>query len=756
MYFKFFKNIRSVFLFVFSVSTVHLYPYVIKGFVVNEVTREAIANVNISVLNSNKGTITDSDGRFTLNFLKGNDVLHFSYVGFDTFEMQVSSINDDSLIITLRPSLVQLDKNLVVTATKVNTTPFDSPDAVFMLTSTDIRNNAPRSTAEALIGTTGVWVQKTNHGGGSPFIRGLTGNQTLLLVDGIRLNNATFRYGPNQYFNTLDLHSIEKIEVVRGKGSVLYGSDALGGVINLVTRSPNYLSGQSEIKSALNLKYMSHDMEYSSAGEMEYHSEKMAILGNVNYKKFGDIYSGKLLGFERPSGYSEYGTNIKAKFRIKDNWQITSAFYLTKQMDVHRYDQIVRGYSLYKFDPQIHHLAYTKIEYYHNNPVLTKINFLLSRQSSDETRKIQKNDSAILHTENDKVNTYGLLMDINSQFSEKWNSVTGIEYYFDFVKSIKKETDYLTENVTVKRGLYPNNSRMSNFAFFSQHTLQLNDFRITMGGRVNAIEINSYDEEFGDIRLNASSLVGNVSMQYFMTPAQQLNMSAYSAFRAPNISDVSSFGLFDYGIEMPSPSLSPEKAYTIETGYKVSNKTISIAASLFHIWLDNQILRVKSDYNGQQFIDGEQVYKKLNIDRSRLVGFEFESALHITNQIKLLNNFTLLHGENVKTRKPMGRIPPMNGKTALRFNRSAFFGEIEWLYAGKQDRLSDGDKEDHRIPEGGTPGWNILNLKGGFYWKENSLNVGFNNLFDKPYRIHGSGIDGYGRSFWITLSFEKI
>ena len=90
-----------------------------------------------------------------------------------------------------------------------------------------------RTLPEALIGTSGVFIQKTNHGGGSAFIRGLTGNQTLILLDGIRLNNSTFRYGPNQYLNTIDLFSIEKLEVAKGIGAVDYGSDAFAGVINL-------------------------------------------------------------------------------------------------------------------------------------------------------------------------------------------------------------------------------------------------------------------------------------------------------------------------------------------------------------------------------------------------------------------------------------------------------------------------------------------------------------------------------------------
>mgnify|MGYP006311289757 FL=1 len=99
----------------------------------------------------------------------------------------------------------------------------------------------------------------------------------------------------------------------------------------------------------------------------------------------------------------------------------------------------------------------------------------------------------------------------------------------------------------------------------------------------------------------------------------------------------------------------------------------------------------------------------------------------------------------------MRRIPPLNGKLALQYNQSGFFGEAEFLFAAKQDRLSGGDIDDHRIPDGGTPGWSILNFKAGYSWKSVSLNAGLHNLFNKAYRIHGSGVDGYGRSFWTTV-----
>ena len=126
--------------------------------------------------------------------------------------------------------------SIVVESRNIKIKDLSNPFVVSSIAAKQITQNGARTTPEALIGTSGIFLQKTNHGGGSAFIRGLTGNQTLMVIDGIRLNNSTFRYGPNQYLNTIDMYTLEKIDVLKGIGAIEYGSDAMGGVINLTTK----------------------------------------------------------------------------------------------------------------------------------------------------------------------------------------------------------------------------------------------------------------------------------------------------------------------------------------------------------------------------------------------------------------------------------------------------------------------------------------------------------------------------------------
>lgn len=738
-------------------SAMQLFSQNIEGIVTNSENKNPVSDAHVVLKNSTQGTVTGRDGFFSLEIKKDESyIIQVSCVGFETQELEINpSEKTGKLNISLHPVSIQLNRNIVISASKKELVSFKTPDAVSVLTAEDLKINAPRSMAEALIGVSGVWMQKTNHGGGSPFLRGFTGNQTLLLIDGIRLNNATFRYGPNQYFNTIDVFSVDRVEVIRGKGSVLYGSDALGGVINVLTSSPEYFSGKPKLHGKGRLKFMNKEMEQSGAGELSYHSKNLAVSGNVNYKNFGDIYAGGSLGFERPSGYNENGVNLKAKLRLAENWQLTSAFQSLIQNDVTRYDQVAqRGYQMYLYDPQIHRLGFVKAEYFGKNPLFSKINFTVSNQLSDETRKFKKENSVIFTRENDLVKTNGMNVEINSEFSKNWEAVSGMEYYSDKVFSSKTETDTQTGTEIKKRGLYPDNSDMNNLAIFSQHTLQLEKFQLNFGGRFNTFKIHSADEEFGEVKLTPNSLIGNLALQYFTSQNQQFILSAHSAFRAPNINDISTFGLFDYGIEIPSTTLSPEKAFTVEGGYKKSIENVSLALSVFNTRLKNQIVRVESTYNGSEFYNGDRVYKKENVSKSNISGFEFESGLKLNPQFSLINNLTWLYGKNLENDEPMRRIPPFNGKMALQYSKSNFFAETEFLFAAKQDRLSGGDIDDHRIPEGGTPGWNVVNLKLGYSWKKVSLNSGLQNLFNKAYRIHGSGVDGFGRSFWLSLQFE--
>jgi hemoglobin/transferrin/lactoferrin receptor protein len=200
-----------------------------------------------------------------------------------------------------------------ITANRSKEIQFNSPNSIDIISNKQLKNSALRTTPESISGISGLFLQKTNHGGGSAIIRGLMGNQTLILVDGIRLNNSTFRYGPNQYLNTIEPFSIERIEVLKGNGSVQYGTDAMGGTIHIITESPEF---NTKLKANILSRWASHDMEKTIRPQVQFGSKNIAFSSSFSLRKFGDLLGGKNIGIQSPTGYNERAINLKTKLKL--------------------------------------------------------------------------------------------------------------------------------------------------------------------------------------------------------------------------------------------------------------------------------------------------------------------------------------------------------------------------------------------------------------------------------------------------------
>lgn len=640
---------------------------------------------------------------------------------------------------------VQL-KDVTVTATRQSTTLLQIPYAVSKLSRSQIDQIQTRTTPEALVGTAGVFLQKTNHGGGSPFVRSLTGNQNLLMIDGIRLNNATYRYGPNQYFNTIDLFGIQSIEVAKGTGSVQYGSDAMGGVIQVFTKDPSF-SEKANWSGNLIGRVLSQDAEYSGRAELVYSSSKTAFQVGYTNRKFGDLPGGDTTGIQRPSGYAENAFDVKFKWQLNPDWVFTAAHQQAQQQQVPLYHRVVlENFSYYNFDPQKRQLSYLKFEGQTKQGLFSKISLTASTQVNQERRNYWRNGNANRFEENDKVNTIGLTTDVFSIIKHNWTANSGIEFYADQVKSSKQQITIATGAIQNQRGLYPNDAQMQNFSLYSLHHLRLGKFVLEAGARFNALKI---DVDTASVK--PTSLVFNGAILYQLTNQQSIYMSYSTGYRAPNIDDMGTLGLVDFRYEVPAYGLKPEKTFNTEIGYKFQNKTVQWSVAMYYMHLTNLINRVQ--VIGQQ-IGGYNVYIKENNQESYIRGFEYDLQIALTPKLMVNSNAAYAFGQNTSRNEPMRRIPPMHGRTFVQWKQPTFDLTLEYQYAGLQNRLAQGDKDDNRIPKGGTPGWAILNLHAGKSFGAIQLRSGIVNLFNTDYRMHGSGINGMGRNLYISAQFR--
>jgi len=346
-------------------------------------------------------------------------------------------------------------KKIVITAHRQLSYKNDLPEAISILGDKALSIDAPMSLPDAVSKMPGIWMQKTNHGGGSPYLRGFTGYQTLILIDGIRFNNSTFRSGPNQYLNTIDPHALDRIEIVRGQGSVQYGSDAIGGVINLLTKKPRFSNEDNKFSSDLYFKQMSNGMESSGRAELEYSNKKMWVSGGLSLKKLGDIHAGGDIGTLSPTGYNEISGDVKTAFLINSNSVLTFGLQYLKQSDVPLYYKIVNGdYYKYQFDPQQRTLFYSRLETYYKSKYINKLNWTFSYQKSLETRLKQRTAQADTFTDNDEVKTIGANLEVLSKIATFWKVSSGIEFYHDKVGSNTIITEAVSNQETMTRGLY--------------------------------------------------------------------------------------------------------------------------------------------------------------------------------------------------------------------------------------------------------------------------------------------------------------
>lgn len=644
-------------------------------------------------------------------------------------------------------------KEVIITAHRNPTSISKTTSSASALKETQIMKMQSRSVPEMLMNMPGVFMQKTGHAGGSPFVRGLTGYQILQLTDGIRINNSTFRYGPNQYLSTLDPFTIQRAEVIRGSGATLHGSDAMGGVVSLFSNDPEF-SKKGVFHGKLNMNGISRNMEKTGSASISYSNSNIAaeIIGSSS--NYGDIVGANQLIFT-PSSYKQKSFHAKLKYKLSENVILTGVLQQVEQFDVDLPDQVrQRGFMISKIDPQKRQLSYLRLDASLKSFLSDKIRVTVSKQISTERRLRQKTNSSTYTTEFDHVGTWGFQAEGTKNLFSNWQMVSGVDVYKDKVNSTAIDLNLNTSATTIKRGLYADRSTMSAFSVFNHHQMDAGKWTITAGARINKYGIQIPDKTFGEVKLTPAAFAWNIGAMYALHTHLKMVGQINTSYRAPNINDLSSFGKFDYGTEVPSPSLKPETGFNKEIGFRYTRPNVFFSIVGYHNNIQNLIDRTRATYQGDSLYNGDKVYVKSNVGKIVIYGIETEANVRLNNHWTILANATYTHGQNKTLNEPVRRIPPAFGRISSEYSYKKFFAALDLSGATAQNRLSSGDKSDHRINPKGTPGWGIMSVRAGYRAKNLSIHTGMENIFDQAYRIHGSGIDGYGRMVWVKTTLQ--
>lgn len=643
-----------------------------------------------------------------------------------------------------------------------------APFSVDLISDQDIRQRFGRTIPEMLNETPGVFVQKTAHGQGSPFIRGFTGYRNLALIDGIRLNNSAFRDGPNQYWNTIDPYSIRSLELVKGQGSVLYGSDAIGGTINALTARPVYAESGFLNASRVYGRLSSAEESYTGRFETSVsETDKYGFLFGFTGKDYGDLRTGGQQDNPK-TGYDEWDLDIKSEVFLNEDTRLTFLHQQIHLNDAWRTHSTIFGVPFRgstigddqrRSLDQDRYLTYVQLE---GTPGGAIDHYLFSvnhQRQSEEQFRLRSIADGRSEIQGFDVDTYGLLAQFSSD-TDLGYLTYGASYYLDTVASFRNNFAANGAFTAASiQGPVPDNSRYHLADVFLQDKIELGDrLDLWLGGRATYAEAeigrgeNPLTGEPFSATDDWTSTVGSGRFVYDLS--EDKTFSAFGGvsegFRAPNLSDLSRLDLARSGeLEMPSTGLKPEEFTSFEIGLRAERERTRASVAYYYTEIEGLIIGSRTG----RIIDGAFEVTKLNSGDGYVHGFEFEAEQGLTDELTLFGWLSWQDGdlEAGGVREPISRLMPFTAEAGIRWTGldGALRVELLAIGADRQDHLPLRDQLDtQRIPPGGTPGYVIGTLRGA--WQVNdglTLTAGLENFTDEAYRVHGSGINGAGRNF---------
>ncbi len=644
---------------------------------------------------------------------------------------------------------------LTVTATRLEQDVFTLPPMTSVIEAR--LGQVPMDQTPDLLRTTpGVLIQKSNHGGGSPFLHGLTGKQVLLLVDGVRMNNSIYRYGPHQYLNTVDPYQIRRIEIVGGPGSVLYGSDALGGVVNILTDEP---SGRAGAGFALG----GETADASLRGRFEFQgsAEETGWLLGASAHRFGNLRAGGDVGVQPHTAYEALAADAKVRHRLSARFTLTGAAQYVRQFDVPKSNEmLLGGKTAYFYEPQVRLLTYAQADGRDLGAVLfDAVRLNVNFQLHEEGEVIRDTPTAPEIRERTAVRTPGAFVHFTRTLGERNTLGYGGELYADRIASEAEERS--GTGVVPRRPTFPDDARYTSWGAYLQDAWRpLDSLHLLAGGRYSRFRADgslpsSLSGRPVALALDADDWTGSAGAVWEFLSGLAVAGQVAQGFRAPNMEDF--FGKVDFAREIPNPQLRPEKSLDWEGGLRLRRAGVRAEAFYFDSRYRDLIDRadVRLDIDGDGTLD--TVAQRRNIGRARIRGVAGgltwnPDPLELFATYSWTKGDTLEHvgGEWTPT-EPLRRIPPQLGAGGIRWlwaTQSFAGAEVEW--ADRQDRLAPGDISDPRIGPGGTPGYAVLHLRGGIdFGEDGRLLLGLENVFDRQYKDHGSGIWYAGRNAYV-------
>ncbi len=614
----------------------------------------------------------------------------------------VAMVADDEAVVEV--------KEVTVTATRAEKEPFRTPNSITLLNLKQLERSNAEHGSNLLRDAVGVIAQETTVGQGSPMLRSLTGYQTLIQVDWVRLNNSTFRSGPNQYTATVAPEMLERAEVLLGSSSMLYGSGAMGGVVSFFTHTPFINPGQEtwKLHPRILARYATATNERLGRLELTGNQGRFAFILGGGVRYYGDLNSGSgydlhyknrkyeivdampsgvklydyadvaalpkdaipdrwLVDTEGPLNWSAYNADAKLAYQLDHISTFTVAYQLWRQPQTPRYDKIApQEFAEFYFAPQHRDLLYATYEKRPGNSAIDTLRVTGSFHRQEEGRDEVTRGATARRQRYDTVNTIGLSAQASSTVLSRQRLVAGGEFYMDMIQSRTVRTDEAgNETVDEMLGRFIDGSRFWDASVYLQDEIQLHErAELTLGGRATFYQTNAdlsvRDSAFEVFDVLDNSLTGSAGLVVQLTEQLNFVSSFGTAFRAPSLNDTTAVEVTNEGVTAPSPDLGPETSWTVEGGLKAQHDYFRGALTLFYSRVNGLVARkpVQEAYQEgtlpqlhQDLIaeyEGIDVLVFDNVDEAQFQGIELAGVVPVVSDLSVFGNAAILRGEVLK------------------------------------------------------------------------------------------------------------
>ena len=701
---------------------------------------------NVTIYNDSKEVIvfSDKDGIADLSAFKDTDVISFYHIGYFEYEILKRELSVIEFVVPLVKKSEQLDE-IVLSASKGNEKRSRIAEQIEVVSALEIKKLSPQTSADLLGNLPGVRVQKSQFGGGSPVLRGMESNRVLLVVDGVRMNNAIYRKGHLQNSITVSPNIIDRTEIIFGPSSVVYGSDALGGVIHYYTKTPK-VSLNNEVKGEFFSRYSTVNNEITTQGSIELNFKKWASFTSVSHSDFGDLRMGK----SRNHNFDEWGkvyeysnntdtyynaspvqnsdptiqkntgfnqTDILQKFAIplSKNTDFTLNFQYSTSSNIPRFDKLTEysdgdlKFAEWYYGPQKRLLISPQLKINPSKKWLEYGTITLAYQNIKESRVQRKFSSLDRSYRNENVDVFSLNGDFFVPLGKNNNRIFsyGIEAAYNDVdsKSIGKVLDVYNNTVvgfsdefTVQSRYPDGGSSYASSAVYVNYRQDISEkSTLNTGIRFTNTHLTAkwIDDTFitlpeMDISLDNSACTATIGYVFKPTIDWQINGIVSSGFRSPNVDDVGKIREKSGNLTVPNIYLKPEYAYNFETSAVkyFYNRRFHVGMDVYYTLLHNYITRDYYEMDGSSTViyDGEEVNVMANVNKGNayIYGSTFSFNGDFNPMWYTKGSVTYTKGMSYDTNERLSSIPPLFGMLEVGFKKDRFQLGVNWTFNGEK------------------------------------------------------------------------